>query len=183
MTAMFYGCSGLTTLDLSGWNTANVTYMSNMFYNCSSLSSLDLSAWNTGNVTTMSNMFRGCSSLTTIYAGSGWSTESVTDSGWMFDGCTSLVGGNGTEYDASHTDAEYARIDRPGQPGYFTEKSTLALGDLNGDGNVDVIDVSVLIDFILDKPVTIATGAATDLNGDGNTDVNDVSFLIDMILQ
>jgi len=38
----------------------------------------------------------------------------------MFNGCTSLVGGNGTTYNSSHTDATYARIDRAGTPGYFT---------------------------------------------------------------
>ena len=39
----------------------------------------------------------------------------------MFKGCIRLVGGNGTAYDASHTDGEYARIDNPPDaPGYFT---------------------------------------------------------------
>ena len=56
------------------------------------------------------------------------------------------------------------------------------LGDLNGDGNVDVTDVSLLIDVVLGKDVTLADGALTDLNGDGNVDVSDVSLIIDIIL-
>ena len=63
---MFKGCSGLTSLDLSGWDTSNVTYISDMFNDCTSLTSLDLSGWNMSNVTSMYNMFRGCTSLTSI---------------------------------------------------------------------------------------------------------------------
>ena len=183
MQGMFRNCKALTTLNIAGWNTQSVTDMSGMFRGCEALTALDIAGWNTQSVTNMNNMFNGCSSLAAIYAGTDWATVSLTSSTDMFAGCTNLVGGLGTAYDASHVDAEYARIDRPDLPGYFTEKSALALGDLNGDGNVDVIDVSVLIDIILDKPVTIAAGAVTDINGDGNTDVIDVSFLIDMILQ
>ena len=55
-------------------------------------------------------------------------------------------------------------------------------GDLNGDGMVDVTDVSLLIDVVLGKEVTLAAGVSTDLNGDGNVDVTDVSLLIDIVL-
>ena len=40
MSYMFYYCSSLTSLDLSNFNTNNVTDMRSMFYNCSSLTSL-----------------------------------------------------------------------------------------------------------------------------------------------
>ena len=40
--------------------------MNSMFDNCSALTSLDLSGWNTSNVTDMGYMFRGCSALKTI---------------------------------------------------------------------------------------------------------------------
>ena len=63
---IFQYCSGLTSLDLSGWDTSNVTYISDMFNDCTSLTSLDLSGWNMSNVTSMYNMFRGCTSLTSI---------------------------------------------------------------------------------------------------------------------
>ena len=35
MSNMFDGCSGLTSLDLSGWNMSNVTSMYGMFDGCS----------------------------------------------------------------------------------------------------------------------------------------------------
>ena len=40
--------------------------MFQMFYNCNALTSLDLSGWETSNVTNMDNMFKGCSALKTI---------------------------------------------------------------------------------------------------------------------
>ena len=147
MSWMFQFCSGLTTLDLSGFDTSNVTNMREMFWDCTSLNSLDLSSFNTSNVTNMFCMFYvwgPSSNLTTIYADEAkWSTANVTDSGGMFSGCTSLVGGNGTVYDANHTDAEYARIDKPGQPGYFTAKEmepieTVDFGtDINEETDLD----------------------------------------------
>ena len=124
MGGMFFACSGLTSLDLSGFNTTNVMNMQGMFYGCFGLTSLDLSSFNTAKVTDMENMFYDCSNLTTIYVGNGWSTTNVTESAEMFNGCTSLEGGAGTTYDASHTDAEYARIDGgTSAPGYFTDKN------------------------------------------------------------
>ena len=63
---MFYGCSGLTSLDLSGWNISNVYLMNGMFNNCSKLTSLNLSSFDTSNVTDMSDMFNGCAALKTI---------------------------------------------------------------------------------------------------------------------
>ena len=68
-------------------------------------------------------MFRDCQNLKTIYAGDGWSTGAVTDSAEMFYGSTNLKGGAGTTFDSSFVDKTYARIDRPGVPGYFTAKS------------------------------------------------------------
>ena len=90
MSYMFYGCSGLTSLDLSGWNTSKVTDMSGMFEGCSNLTSLDLSNFNTSSVTSMGYMFNRCSGLTSLDL-SGWNTSKVTDISDMFRGCTSLT--------------------------------------------------------------------------------------------
>ena len=56
---MFYKCNKLLSIDLSNFNTNNVTNMEYMFYNCSSLTSLNLSNFNTNNVKDMSSMFYG----------------------------------------------------------------------------------------------------------------------------
>ena len=90
MGGMFYGCSSLTSLDLSGFNTENVTDMGLMFVGCSSLTSLDLSGFNTENVTDMGSMFESCSGLTSLDL-SGFNTENVTNMSTMFYGCESLT--------------------------------------------------------------------------------------------
>ena len=89
MTAMFYGCSGLNSLDLSTFDTNRVTDMSGMFSGCSSLSSLNLSSFNTSNVTDMSNMFYGCNSLSSLDL-STFNTSNVTSMDFMFSGCSKL---------------------------------------------------------------------------------------------
>jgi surface protein len=47
MEYIFKDCVSLTSLDLSSFNTSNVTSMNGSFYSCSSLVSLDLSNYNT----------------------------------------------------------------------------------------------------------------------------------------
>ena len=60
-------------------------------------------------------------------------------------------------------------------------KNDLLWGDINGDGNVDVMDVSELINVILNMKGNVYS-AAYDLNKDLKIDVLDVSRLIEMIL-
>ena len=90
MSSMFYYCSGLTSLDLSGLDTSKVKLMSNMFNNCSKLTSLDLRNFNTSNVTIMTNMFGSCKSLTSLDL-SNFDTSKVTDMGSMFNSCSGLT--------------------------------------------------------------------------------------------
>ncbi len=97
--------------------------MGSMFDNCSSLTSLDLSSFDTGNVTDMSAMFANRGNLKTIYVGDNWSTQKVTSSDAMFDGCEMLCGGKGTKYIPGKVTAEYAHVDEgESNPGYLTQK-------------------------------------------------------------
>ena len=89
MTWMFYGCSGLTSLDLSNFNTSQVTNMTWMFDGCSGLTSLDLSNFNTSQVTIFVGMFKGCENLTRLDL-SNFNTSQATDFGSMFEGCKNL---------------------------------------------------------------------------------------------
>ena len=98
---MFTGCSSLTSLNLSNFNTSNVIDMNWMFYSCSSLTSLNLSNFNTFNVTDMSNMFCSCSSLTTLDL-SSFNTSNVTDMSWMFCNCSSLTALNLSSFNTSN---------------------------------------------------------------------------------
>ena len=211
MYMMFYGCSGLTSLDVSHFNTANVTVMDGLFGNCSGLTSLDLSSFNTTNVTTMRAMFGGCRGLTsldlssfntakvyemyqmfaacnslkTVYVSYDWSTDAVTSSNDMFNGCTSLVGGMGTTFNSSNpTDKTYAHIDGgPSNPGYFSEKGgTFLRGDVNGDGSVNISDVTALIDYLLSGNASGINLSGADCNQDSSVNISDVTSLIDYLL-
>ena len=137
MSGMFENCSSLKSLDLSNFDTTNVKYMDAMFEKCSSLINLNLCNFKTANVESMTYMFFDCPELTTIFVDEGnWNTENVSSSDYMFSHSINLVGGNGTKYDENHTDYEYARVDKPGQPGYLTQKSDTGISGVT-KSNVD----------------------------------------------
>ena len=100
MLSMFHGCSGLTSLDLSGFDTSAVTSMDYMFSDCSSLTSLDLSGFDTSAVTSMSRMFAYCSGLTSLDL-SGFNTSAVTSMLSMFHGCSGLTSLDLSGFDTS----------------------------------------------------------------------------------
>ena len=112
--------SHVNNLDLSNFNTSKVTDMNRMFWSTYS-TTIDVSSFDTSKVTDMNSMFYGGDNLETIYASSKFVTTAVSDSEVMFEGSTSLVGGAGTKYNSSYTDKTYARIDKSGTPGYFTD--------------------------------------------------------------
>ena len=86
MGYMFYGCSALTSLDVTHFNTAKVTNMSYMFSSCVALTSLDVTKFNTANVADMSGMFSGCKTLTSLDV-SKFNTVNVTNMSYMFSMC------------------------------------------------------------------------------------------------
>ena len=185
MRQLFDGCSGLTSLDVSNFDTSNVTDMSWMFSWCNGLQQLDLSGFNTSKVTNMSSMFNECETLRTIYVGDSWTTAAVTSSSSMFDVCHSLVGGKGTTYSSSNPkDKTYAHIDGgTSNPGYFSEKGgTFLRGDVNGDGSVNISDVTALIDYLLSGNASGINLSGADCNQDSSVNISDVTALIDYLL-
>lgn len=91
MAGMFNGCSALSNLPLSTFNTAKVMTMSDMFNGCTKLATLTLSAnFTTANVTSMANMFKGCAALTALDLTS-FNTSKVTTMANMFNGCSKLM--------------------------------------------------------------------------------------------
>ena len=58
--------SSTVEASFKGSNTSNLTSTTIMFSGCSGLTSLDLSGWDISKVTSMNDMFKGCTSLTTI---------------------------------------------------------------------------------------------------------------------
>lgn len=90
MHTMFKNCTALTTLHISTFDTGKVTDMASMFNSCAALASLDVSSFNTSNVTDMNNMFYKCTSLTELDV-SSFDTSKVTDMHNMFNGCDELT--------------------------------------------------------------------------------------------
>ena len=88
MSKMFL-LSEVANLDISGFNTANVTDMGGMFGGCD-VTKLNLSGFNTANVTNMNDMFSTCYKLTYLDL-SGFDTAKVTDMEGMFNRCKALT--------------------------------------------------------------------------------------------
>ena len=100
MGGMFYGMSNLTTLNVSHFDTSKVTDMSLMFHGMRDLSALNLSSFNTSQVTDMHNMFYGMSNLTTLNV-SHFDTSKVTDMSLMFHGMRDLSALNLSSFNTS----------------------------------------------------------------------------------
>ena len=105
-----------------------------------------------------------------VYDASGSAT---TD----FGGC--LATESGTYYLALHdmaTNASTIAVTyrRPDMPG---------CGDLNGDGGINISDVSLMVDCILNNTTQARDIWNADLNGDGQINISDVTWLVNLILQ
>ena len=100
MHNMFYGMSNLTTLNVSHFDTSKVADMSLMFHGMRDLSALNLSSFNTSQVTDMHNMFYGMSNLTTLNV-SHFDTSKVTNMGLMFYGIPNLTSLDLSNFDTS----------------------------------------------------------------------------------
>ena len=101
----------------------------------------------------------------------------------------SVAGGETATYFQSleTTRPMYYRIAMAGgsssQPAYldnvkFYYNDVLVLGDVTGDGLVDVADVNEVINVMLGKQ----TNAAADIDGDGMVDITDVNAVINLML-
>lgn len=151
MNNMFRDNFALKNLNLSSFNTSNVTNMKEMFRHDGVIYPLDVSSFDTRKVTNMDGMFYwtlmspenatldisnfDTRSLTsalgmfnytkakTIYASDQFNVNNVAPHPHkMFVTNTNLVGGNGTQYVWPNNSSQYAHIDAPGNPGYFTRK-------------------------------------------------------------
>lgn len=89
MGSMFANCSNLESLNLENFDTHNVTDMSYMFSYCYNLKHLSLSKFNTSNVISMKSMFYNCENLKSLNT-SRFNTKKVENMCCMFEYCTSL---------------------------------------------------------------------------------------------
>lgn len=165
---MFHGCSKLADIDVSCFDTSQVTNMSGMFRGCESLTDIDLSGFDTSNVTDMSDMF---SMLTyeissVSYVGpisinmSSFKTEKVTDMSGMFLGC-----GNLEHLDLSSFDTRNVT----NMNSMFEYCSSLTELDVSGFHTENVTDMSYMFNTCIAlKNLDLShfdTGRVTDMNG------------------
>ena len=131
MSGMFSNCKNLKSIDISTFNTKNVTNMESMFIQCKSLTTLDLSSFNTASLTHLPYMFCDCQNLRTIFVNKdNWLIDSNICNIWngghvagMFYGCESLFGEKGSEVMPQNENGTFAHIDGgESNPGYLTSK-------------------------------------------------------------
>ena len=67
-------------------------------------------------------------------------------------------------------------------PHHFTVSISILLGDVDGDGNVNIADVTALIDYLLSGDASSIVIENADCNADNEVDIADVTSLIDLIL-
>ena len=144
MHDMFGYTNALSSIDLSRFDTSKVTSMEMMFYH-TGVTSLDLSKFDTGNVTNMKSMFSWSQSLKTIYVSDKFVTDKVPADSSLFWENGALTGGSGTRFAWGKGGVQYARIDGGPDsetPGYFT--------DINGKstqsaiGSIDASGISLV---------------------------------------
>ena len=116
LSSIFDGLK-IEVVDISGWDTSNVTTMAymfaecedikkiigienldvsklknanSMFYMCENLVELDLTNWNTISLENMSYMFYNCSNLKIIKNIENWQLPNIQDVFYLFYECTKL---------------------------------------------------------------------------------------------
>ena len=90
MKGFFIGCSNIISLDVSNFNTSNVTDMSYMFNECKNLKEIKgINKFNTNKVTNMRTMFQSCNVLEYLDL-SNFNTSNVVDMTYMFSKCNKL---------------------------------------------------------------------------------------------
>ena len=125
MSALFYFTSLPKKINLSSFNTKNVTDMSytfgmlNQSPNRAIVEEIDITGWDTSNVTNVNYMF-GLSNINKIYASDSFVTTKVTTGSDMFYR-SNITGQNGTScYGWSSTGARFDNP--PTSPGCFWHK-------------------------------------------------------------
>jgi surface protein len=93
MYCLFCGSENLNGLDVSDWDVSNVTNMAYTFWHCYSLENLDVADWDVGNVTTFEDMFAGkhnLGNMKVVPAVENWDMSSATSIRDMFYGCAQI---------------------------------------------------------------------------------------------
>ena len=165
MNAMFDGMSNLTTLNLSNFDTSQVTNMSFMFYDMRNLTSLNLSNFDTSKVTDMGYMFGVMLNLNTLNL-SNFDTSKVTDMQNMFSSMHNLTSLNLSNFDTSKvTNMRYM----------FNGVSNLTTLDLSNFNTSKVTDMQSMFNHMSN----LTTLDLSNFNTSKVTDMNYMFYLYD----
>ena len=171
----FMYCSGLTNLDIP--NTVNYIGQGAFSY-CTDLTNVTIP----NSVTHIEEeAFSCCWELTDVYSHitdlsnvtSGDNIFMIDDSDYDYSGRTLHV---------PHGTADTYQADERWYP-YFgqiveMEPETVLIGDVNGDGEVNLADINAIVDIILGGN---GDSAAADVNDDGEINIGDLNAIINII--
>lgn len=161
---MFYGCSKLASFSLP--NTIK-SIDTNMFQNCSSLKSIEIPA----SVKSIgANAFNGCSSLENVSV-KITAPLSITESVFSNrkNAFLSVPSGCRNAFIISNYWKEFKG---------FLEDGKYIAGDVNHDGQMTIVDVSLIVNFVLGNNPTDFFKESADVNKDGTINIIDVVYLI-----
>ena len=120
---LFHGSSIININFGSNFNTSNVRKFDGMFQDMKKITTLDISLIKVSKGATINYMFGKCPNLKTIYVSEDNGFENAGAGDRVFEGDTSLVGGSGdneTKFTSNQVSKSYARISTQDNPGYFT---------------------------------------------------------------
>ena len=186
----FYCCTGLTSVKIS----SSVSELGGTFFGCTGLKQVEIPS----SVQHLDGTFKNCTSLTTILIPS-----SVTNLGYnTFYGCENLnvitceaVTPPYTTDNGSFPQSVYelAKLYVPGNaiPTYasanvwkqfvniFGIGAEVSAGDVDGDGQVSIGDITYLVDLIMNGAEVTTS---SDVDGDGRLTIADITALVDILL-
>ena len=98
LNSCFNGCTSLTSVNTTDWDTSQVTSISEIFRDCSALEEVNVTNLCTDKITNLTNIFNNCSKLSNIIGLNTWNVSNVThmgQDGWqscgIFQNCKALT--------------------------------------------------------------------------------------------
>ena len=196
----FYRCKGLTHIEIPN-SVTTINYAA--FWICLNLTEVIIP----NSVTTLGSMsFRNCTALTRVVIGknvhsigstSFWFCPNITEVICLAETPPTLTESSSEttfttaiystavlhvpygSHEAYRNHANWGRF-----ANIVSEQvvNPVMTGDVNGDSNVNVADVTMLINIVLSGNASASSNPAADVNNDGYLNISDVTMLINMVL-